>query len=149
MNYLSVVIACCANIVVVIHCIFELDHIYGWFLIHRSTSSSSSSSSSSYGCLLIFVDINRYQMTFSWNPVRLSACEAVQYYILHTNCGICPNTTNVTIATCTDYNINHENVCTFAIQSVVCSDVVGPMSNVTTVALKGNDILICLRHFTL
>ena len=81
--------------------------------------------------------INRHQMTFSWNPVRLSACEAVQYYTFHTNYGICPNSTNTTTATCTDYNISRESVCMFAVQSVTCYDVVGPMSNVTTVALKG------------
>ena len=91
---------------------------------------------------IYLMDINKHQMTFSWNPVRLSSCQAEHYTINSTNCGNCPTTTNVTTATCTDLPISDESVCRFSVQSVICSDVVGAMNNIT-ITLKG----ICKINF--
>ena len=45
------------------------------------------------------------------------------YDILASNCGSCPNTTNYTNVTCTDIPTN-DTTCTFAIQTVVCTDLI-------------------------
>ena len=70
---------------------------------------------------------------FSWSPVT-SDCLVLHYNILTSNCGSCPTTTTDTTVTCTDVPTNG-SMCTFAVQTVVCGDIVGDSSdsvNVTT-----------------
>ena len=78
------------------------------------------------------VDISLRQLTFDWNLVAPD-CSAIHYNILASNCGSCPTTTNHTTVTCTDI-INttlhsHSTKCSFAVQTVVCGNVLGHTSN--------------------
>ena len=66
------------------------------------------------------------ELTFSWNPVA-SDCLATHYNILASNCGSCPTTTNHTTVTCTDIP-TCDNVCSFAVQTVVCENITGNFS---------------------
>ena len=81
------------------------------------------------------VDFGSRELTFTWSPVA-QGCP-LHYNILSSNCGSCPTTTNTTIVTCTDVPTDG-SVCTFALQTVVCSNIIGNSSdpvNVTTIAL--------------
>ena len=53
-------------------------------------------------------DIGPTHMTFKWSPLLLN-CPSLKYIITseRSNCGICPNTTTNTTATCTDMTIDH------------------------------------------
>ena len=78
-------------------------------------------------------------LTFSWSPVT-SDCPSLHYNILSSNCGSCPATTTHTTVTCTDVPTDG-SVCTFAVQTVICGNIVGDSSdsvNVTTF-LKEDD----------
>jgi hypothetical protein len=72
---------------------------------------------------------------FNWNPIS-THCPAIQYKIIASNCGNCPTITNHTTVTCTNVPIDG-SMCTFAVQSVVCGNVSGNMSDVFHGVLKG------------
>ena len=78
-------------------------------------------------------------LIFSWNEV-ITGCEAVQYRIVASNCGRCPTTTAHTTAVCTDIPAN-SNICTFAIQTIVCDGVAGNVSDPIHARLRGTDII--------
>ena len=67
------------------------------------------------------------QLPFSWSPVATD-CHAIHYNILASNCGNCPTTTNHTTVTCTDVP-NNDNVCNFAVQTVVCGIITSNFSD--------------------
>ena len=58
----------------------------------------------------------------------------VHYVINQSNCGRCSTVTNYTSVTCTDVPTD-ESICTFAIQTVICGDTVGHMSNFIAINL--------------
>ena len=65
------------------------------------------------------------KLTFSWS----TDCPAMLHYnILASNCGSCPTTTNHTNVTCTNVPTNN-SVCVFTIQTVVCGNITGQISN--------------------
>ena len=70
------------------------------------------------------------QLVFSWSPVT-AQCPHIQYVITTRNCGICPNITNDTSVTCSDFIVNsHENcTCLFAVQTKVCDSILGEKNN--------------------
>ena len=78
------------------------------------------------------VDISLRQLRFDWNPVG-SNCPAIHYKINASNCGSCPAITNHTNATCTGITImtlhHHSTKCTFAVQTVICGNLPGDISN--------------------
>ena len=79
------------------------------------------------------VDFDSNLLAFTWSPVSLGG-SALHYNILSLNCGSCPTTTTNTTVTCTDVPTDG-SVCTFAVQTVVCENVVSDKSdsvNVTT-----------------
>lgn len=84
-------------------------------------------------------NINGSIMTFSWNVVMPEACNEIHYVINATNCGMCSSTT-LTSASCQDFAISDVSVCEFALRTVYCVDITGPMSNTTAVILKGTII---------
>jgi hypothetical protein len=75
---------------------------------------------------LALVNFNPKEITFSWSPVATD-CPSIQYNILASNCGSCPNTTNHTTATCTDLP-SDGSVCTLAVETVVCGNITGNQS---------------------
>ena len=79
-------------------------------------------------------DLDSRQLTFTWRPVAPD-CPAVHYNILASNCGSCPTTTNHTNVTCTAVQTDRKT-CTFALQSVLCGELVGILSNPISVSLS-------------
>ena len=76
---------------------------------------------------------------FCWSSVNTN-CPAVHYNILSSNCGSCPmNTTNATV-TCNDVLNEADNsqvgMCSFAVQTVMCGNITGTISDIVTVPLS-------------
>ena len=87
------------------------------------------------------IDIHPGQFTFSWRHVQINNCSATRYNIIADRCGArCPNTTTHNTITCTGWTITR-SPCTFsfALQTVVCEDITGNMSNPLIIILKGID----------
>ena len=81
------------------------------------------------------VDVNSKQLVFNWSSEE-SNCSTLQYNI-DSDCGICTNTVT-TFATCSiDLSAITNNMCTFAIQSVVCGNISGILSDPLSITLKG------------
>ena len=78
-------------------------------------------------------DYSSRKLTFSWSPVAPD-CPAIHYNILASNCGSCPTTTNHTNVTCTDVPTN-DSICTFAVQTVVCGNIAGNISDPINITL--------------
>ena len=81
------------------------------------------------------------QLTFSWTPVTHS-CSAVNYTLTTSlGCGDCSTTTSSPSATCiidplqpTD---SEGHTCTVSVQAVVCDNILGEPSAMSTFRLKG------------
>ena len=73
---------------------------------------------------------NVSHLTFSWNEVA-SNCPSIQYQIVASNCGACPNTTLINEATCTGSytQLLTSQQCSFAVVTVVCDNITGDVSN--------------------
>ena len=84
------------------------------------------------------VDIHPGQITFNWTDVA-ALCQSLYYNIISYNCGRCPSVTSNTTVTCTDV-VASGQVCTLSIQTAVCDDVFGNLSNPISVILKGIDL---------
>ena len=74
-------------------------------------------------------EINSTHLTFHWSPIS-SNCDAIQYRIMRSNCGLCPNVTNSTSVTCYINGLFTNSsrqlyLCTFTVQTVVCANIVG------------------------
>lgn len=75
---------------------------------------------------------------FTWSPV-LFHCQDIHYNIIAKNCGvICPRVTTHSTTLCNSGVIG-DTLCifSFAIQTVVCQDIVGNSSDPVSVTLKG------------
>ena len=75
---------------------------------------------------------------FSWNEV-VSGCDIVYYRIISSNCGGCSATNNIIVHTtifCTNVTTDGR-VCSFAVQTIVCDDVSGNVSEPIHVVLRG------------
>ena len=81
------------------------------------------------------INLGSRQLIFSWNVVAPD-CPAIHYNILTSNCGTCPTTTNHTNAICTDVPIDQDIFCTFVLQTVVCRNITGTLSNPIWVLLS-------------
>ena len=86
--------------------------------------------------------VDSRSLTFSWNPVNSSCHTALAYGIASRSCGICPNITTDTFATCVNVPVDG-SVCLFQVQTTVCNDNHGPLSLSTsvTVTLTGDFII--------
>ena len=74
-------------------------------------------------------------LIFSWDEV-VTGCEVVQYRIVASNCGSCPATTAYTTVVCTNIPKNSD-ICTFAVQTIVCDGVTGNVSDPVHALLRG------------
>ena len=81
---------------------------------------------------------------FNWNA-HSSNCSAVHYNILSSNCGSCPTTTNHTSVTCTGVPTGG-NMCTFSVQTVVCGNLTGELSQVLLYNSDAPGRLKCFRN---
>ena len=92
-------------------------------------------------------------LTFSWNSVH-GDCPSVYYSINSSNCGVCPENVTSTTVTCTDvYGDSNPitDVCVISIQSFVCDNIHGSISDIVTVSIqsKGNKehtLCICMHQ---
>ena len=82
------------------------------------------------------VNVVSKQLIFGWSPIALE-CPDIHYKINASNCGNCPTTTNHTTVTCTNVPTNG-NTCTFAVQTIVCRNIFGNISEPVAVLL--NDV---------
>ena len=73
------------------------------------------------------VSFDSRALTFDWSPVAPD-CHTLHYNILSSNCGSCSTTTTNTTVTCTDVPTDG-SMCTFAVQTVVCGNIVGNFSD--------------------
>ena len=83
------------------------------------------------------------QLTFNWSSPDVQ-CDSVSYKIITSNCGRCPPVTTNTTVTCTSV-VASGQVCTFVVQTVVCGNLTGNMSDPIYVILKGRGSHITLR----
>ena len=83
-------------------------------------------------------------LLFRWSAVA-NNCVPL-YYDIDTTCGLCPNSTSSTSVSC-GVNVSHTTeVCSFAIRSVVCSNITGRWSDPTNVTLKGKVYTITYNY---
>ena len=78
---------------------------------------------------------NQGWLTFTWNEVA-SGCNVVHYRIIASNCGRCSATTVHTTVFCTDIPTDG-SLCTFALQTVVCDNIAGNVSDPIHAVLRG------------
>ena len=77
-------------------------------------------------------------LTFNWNQAAISSgCSAIHYNINASNCGSCPTTTSHISVTCTDVPTD-DGVCIFAVQVVVCGNILVNTSDTITIDLVEN-----------
>ena len=82
------------------------------------------------------MEANSSRLIFQWSSVSPSF-EAIHYLInASDNCGHCPNITNTTTVTCHGVSLDGE-LCIFALQTVVCDDIIGNESRKVIVTLRG------------
>ena len=83
----------------------------------------------------MIIDELSIRVTFEWSAVTNTICPAL-FYIITSNCGVCPNRTNTSTTdttvhvTCTEVIIGQ--LCTFSVHTSVCN----------SLATEGNATLI-------
>ena len=80
------------------------------------------------------MEANHTHLSFNWTQVSLN-CPSLQY-IVASNCGNCPSTTNNKVTCTGNYTqlINTDCQCSFTVQTVVCNDsIVGDISTAINV----------------
>ena len=88
------------------------------------------------------------EITFNWRSL-VPECPTLEYIIVASNCGKCPTLTDNNTVTCTDVPNSGNVLCTFAIQTVVCGDIIGKLSETIQVILKdSNQNLDCHGEYT-
>ena len=66
--------------------------------------------------------------------------QIIHYNIMASNCGSCPTTTNHTTVTCSDLPTEQNTFCTFALQTVICGNITGILSNPINVSLSASNL---------
>ena len=90
------------------------------------------------------IDITQTYLLFHWNQISWAgsgSCSSLIYNIIASNCGTCPNSTTSLFATCTNMTINGE-ICSFAVETEVCGNIIGQRNNSITVYLDGRPLLV-------
>ena len=90
-----------------------------------------------------FTNANANTLTLSW-PSEDPTCSAITYAMTTSGCGSCSIATNMTTATATCTGLQLGNVCNFSVQSVICG-FTGMPSNTESLAIKGNENVLCYR----
>lgn len=79
--------------------------------------------------------VSKGKLRFSWNAVA-PTCPAIHYNINTDKCGRCPMAAINSTLTCTDVEVEDEELCRFGISTAVCSRVTGTQNNLE-VMLRG------------
>lgn len=82
------------------------------------------------------MEANHTHLSFNWTQVSLN-CQSLQY-IVASNCGECPSTTDNKVTCTGNYTqlINTDSQCSFTVQTVVCNDsIVGDISTAINVTM--------------
>ena len=84
------------------------------------------------------VEANHTHLSFNWTQVSLN-CPSLQYHIVASNCGECPNATRSSTITCSGNYAQFlsDHPCSFAVQTVVCNGLVGDASIAFNVTITG------------
>ena len=98
---------------------------------------------------LTYLSASEGVLIFKWDAV-MSSCE-VLYNIMAKNCGTCPKTTNSTSVMCTtDLKKSRQQSCSFAVQTVICNNITGNITEEVHVILQGNfQCMHIIRHAVL
>ena len=70
----------------------------------------------------------------------ITGCEVLCYRIVASNCGSCPAITAHTTVVCTNIPTNSD-ICTFAIQTIICDGLAGNVSDPIHVLLRGTTMM--------
>ena len=83
------------------------------------------------------VEANNTHLSFNWTQVSLN-CPSIEYHIMTSNCGKCPTATPHHAVTCSGNYTWHMNdqKCVFAIQTVVCNNIIGPAVNISIILVN-------------
>ena len=84
-------------------------------------------------------DLGSRRLIFSWSLVAPN-CPSIHYNILASNCGSCPTTTHNNTVVCTDVPTDRDKICTFALQTVICGNIAGILSNLISVFLSDSSL---------
>ena len=84
------------------------------------------------------VKANFSEISFHWSDVSTS-CPGIHYRIVASNCGQCPEVTSKSLVIC---NGNYSHLinglqCSFAVQTIICGDIVGDASVPVDVTMDG------------
>ena len=81
------------------------------------------------------------QVTFEWSVVVTNTICPVLFYIITSDCGVCPNRTNTSITDTTVHVICTEvligQLCMFSVRTSVCNSL-APEGNTTSIAVAFN-----------
>ena len=91
---------------------------------------------------LCLEDANSTFLNFSWTSV-FPSCPSLYYNVRTTNCGACHSKDNSTIALCENLNVTADiQVCSIAVQRRCGDNILGNVSDIFQVTLKGDVIYI-------
>ena len=87
----------------------------------------------------MLINISRGLLKFTWTLVSHN-CSNIYYNIIAAHCGDGPETTTSSSVTCTNVSTTGLPIilCTFAVQTVVCNNILGKSSEPIAVPLRGN-----------
>ena len=80
-------------------------------------------------------NINSTELSISWDRSVINNCSQYHYNIFNQNCGICPNTTNLTHVTCQLCGITHQE-CILGVQPVICNNIVAVTTSSINITMK-------------
>ena len=86
------------------------------------------------------LSVNPSELLFNWNSVD-SNCSSLQYSII-SDCGTCSINLQTNISCNIGQPTTTEDMCSFAIQSVLCDNITGNLSAPISVTLKSSEIII-------
>ena len=95
---------------------------------------------------VILVEASPRHLTFSWTPIS-NLCRVQSYIINSSNCGVCPNITNLTTVRCTGFEVSSD--CTFTVRTVVCDNIVGTVGTEISFTLHGKKLCQSTQHVNL
>ena len=90
------------------------------------------------------IEETRTHLRFNWSRSQNSLnCPSIFYQIVASNCGQCPDTTTNTTVTCFgNYTqLMSSRQCSFAVQAVVCDNIIGDVSIAVTVTVPITGII--------
>ena len=87
------------------------------------------------------IEGNLTHVSFNWSQIS-SQCPSIQYHIVASNCGECPDITINNKVTCTGKytQLINSHQCSFAVQTIVCDEIIGDISTAINVTVSRSGI---------